>query len=131
MSEIVLKDFQKQVSQLVLRHRSLLDILSKYHQANSNVHRSVTKSITECGCIEVHAKKQNYSADMTKEQAMQQLESHVNGEPCEACLEAIGAELGRSLFYTAALCNVLDIELDEVVDKESTKCSTLGFFNMS
>jgi hypothetical protein len=131
MSEKDLKQFQDQVSELVLRHRSLLDILSKYNQTNSSVHRSVAKAITECGCIELKAQKQNYTEDMTKDQAIENLETHVKGIPCEQCKEVIGSELGRNLFYMSALCNLLEINLEEVVSNESDKCSTLGFFNMS
>jgi len=131
MTEKHLKQFQDQVSELVLRHRSLLDILSKYHQSNSSVHRSVVKAITECGCIELNAKKQVYVEDMSKEQAMELLETHLKGNPCEQCREVISAELGSSMFYMSALCNLLEINLEDVVANESNKCSTLGFFNMS
>lgn len=131
MSGKDLKQFQEEVSELVIRHRSLLDILSKYHQASSSVHRSVAKAITECGCIELAAKKQNYMENMSKDQAIELLETHVKGNPCEQCKEVISAELGSNLFYMSALCNLLDINLDEVVSNESNKCSTLGFFNMS
>lgn len=131
MSVLNLKEFQGQVSELLLRHRSLLDVLSKYQQSNSSVNRSVIKSITECGCIEVNAKKQKYSEDMTRDQASNLLETHMSGVPCEQCIEVIGAELGKNLFYMSALCNLLQIDLEEVVTTESKKCSTLGFFNMS
>lgn len=131
MSVNKLNLFQDQVSELVLRHRSLLDILSKYHQASASVHRSVSKSVTECGCIELHAKKQNYEENVSLEEASQSLQSHIDGEPCEQCRDVITSELGRNLFYMTALCNALDIDLEDVVEKESAKCATLGLFNMS
>jgi NTP pyrophosphatase (non-canonical NTP hydrolase) len=126
-----LKEFQNQVSELLLRHRSLLDVLSKYQQSNSSVNRSVIKSVTECGCVEVNAKKQEYNDETTRDQASQLLGTHMSGQPCDHCLEVIGAELGKNLFYMSALCNLLQIDLQEVVESESKKCSTLGFFNMS
>ncbi|HEX7056469.1 MAG TPA: DUF1573 domain-containing protein [Bacilli bacterium] len=131
MSCLQLKDFQDQVSELLLRHRSLLDVLSKYQQSNASVNRSITKAITECGCIEVNAKKQPYSADLSKERLKQMLDTHVSGQLCEQCQDIIRAELGRNLFYMSALCNLLHIDLEDVVRRESEKCSTLGFFNMS
>lgn len=131
MSSMDLKDFQDQVSDLLLRHRSLLDVLSKYQQSNSSVNRSVVKAITECGCIEVNAKKQNYDADMTAAQLKEMLATHVYGHLCEQCQEVVAAELGKSLFYMSALCNLLDVDLQDVLANESKKCSTLGFFNMS
>ncbi|MDP4095978.1 DUF1573 domain-containing protein [Paenibacillus sp. P96] len=131
MSAQSLHAFQDQVSELLLRHRSLLDILSKTNQSGASVNRAVAKAITECGCIEVHAKKQDYEADSGLEQAKVLLDNHVQGDLCENCKEVIVAELGRNLFYMSALCNLLDIRLEDVVEKESRKCSTLGLFNMS
>jgi hypothetical protein len=131
MNSLTLKQFQDQVSELLLRHRSLLDVLSKFQQSNAAVNRSVIKSITECGCIEVNAAKQVYHPEMTMDEAKATLGTHVNGQLCEQCMEVVGSELGRNLFYMSALGNILDINLEEVVENESKKCSTLGFFNMS
>ncbi|RAU94564.1 DUF1573 domain-containing protein [Paenibacillus sp. YN15] len=131
MSSPSLKEFQDQVGELLLRHRSVLDVLSKFQQSNAAANRAVMKSVTECGCIQVHAGKQNYTRDMTLEQAKEQLGTHLEGQVCENCKEVIASELGRNLFYMASLCNLLDLNLDKVVSQESTKCSTLGLFNLS
>ncbi|MFM9281675.1 nucleoside triphosphate pyrophosphohydrolase family protein [Paenibacillus jiagnxiensis] len=131
MSAQSLHAFQDQVSELLLRHRSLLDILSKTGQSGAAVNRVVAKAVTECGCIELHAKKQDYESESRLEQAKELLDNHVQGQLCENCKEVITAELGRSLFYMSALCNLLDIRLEDVVENESRKCSTLGLFNMS
>lgn len=131
MSSTELKDFQEQVSELLLRHRSILDVMSKLNQSTSSINRSVTKAITECGCIEVSAKRQEYSEDITADQAKAMLESHLNGQLCEQCFEMVTSEFGKNLFYMSALSNLLGINMDEVVSKESKKCSTLGFFNLS
>ncbi|WP_435922636.1 DUF1573 domain-containing protein [Paenibacillus sp. DYY-L-2] len=131
MSAPSLQSFQEQVSELLLRHRSLLDVMSKMGQTNAAAVRSVTKAITECGCVELHATKQEFEPGMSLEQAKETIKRHVQGELCENCRDAISNELGRSLFYMSALCNQLGIELDEVLEKESQKCSTLGLFNMS
>lgn len=131
MSAQSLHAFQDQVSELLLRHRSLLDILSKTGQSGAAVNRVVAKAVTECGCIELHAKKQDYESESRLEHAKALLDNHVQGQLCENCKEAITAELGRSLFYMSALCNLLDIRLEDVVENESRKCSTLGLFNMS
>jgi NTP pyrophosphatase (non-canonical NTP hydrolase) len=131
LNATTLSDFQNQVSELLLRHRSLLDVLSKHAEANSAVHRAVAKAVTECGCIEVHAQKQKYAQHMTREDAKNMLQTHVFGELCDHCLEVIGDELGKNLFYMTALCNLLHIRLDDVIEREAKKISTLGFFNMS
>jgi hypothetical protein len=131
MSSLTLKEFQDQVSELLLRHRSLLDVLSKFQQTGAAVNRSVVKSITECGCIEVNAGKQGYTPEMTLEEAKQVLGTHMAGELCETCRDAIGAEIGRNLFYLSALGNLLKLDLQVTVEDESKKCSTLGLFNFS
>ncbi|WJH36395.1 DUF1573 domain-containing protein [Paenibacillus sp. CC-CFT747] len=131
MNTLSLNQFQEQVSELLLRHRSVLDVLSKFQQSNAAVQRSVTKAITECGCVQVHAGKQQYSKEMTIEDAKKLLDTHMNGHLCENCLEIVSAEMGKNLFYMASLCNLLDIDMENVVDNESKKCSTLGYFNLS
>ncbi|OXM14969.1 DUF1573 domain-containing protein [Paenibacillus herberti] len=131
MSAPTLNDFQQQVSELLLRHRSVLDVLSKFGQAGAAVNRAVAKAVTECGCIEIQAVKQPYSDDPELETAKRLLETHMDGAVCENCRDVLKAELGRNLFYMSALCNLLEIDLDEVIEAESAKCSTLGVFNLT
>lgn len=131
MSTLTLKQFQDQVSELLLRHRSLLDVLSKYQQSNAAVNRSVVKAVTECGCLEVEAGKQHYTFNMTLNQAKEQLETHIAGQLCEHCVDVVQAEIGKNLFYMASLCNLLGLDLEQIVRQESEKCSTLGLFNLS
>ena len=98
-----LNQFQMQVADLLLRHRSVLDVMSKYGQSNASVNRAVTKAVTECGCIEVNAKKQFYENDSMLEQARSTLQTHITGHVCENCRDVLKAELGRHLFYMSAL----------------------------
>jgi len=131
MSTPTLEQFQMQVSEMLLRHRSLLDVLSKYGQSGASVNRAVAKSVTECGCIELNARKQEFADEVDLEQARTNMHHHVSGALCEHCKDAIQNELGRNLFYMSALCNLLDIQLDDVVARESGKCATLGVFNFT
>jgi hypothetical protein len=127
---ITLAEFQEQVSDLLLRHRSLLDVLSKTTQTSAAVNRAVAKAITECGCIELHARKQEYPEDANWQSMQAVLTHHIIGELCESCREAIISEIGRNLFYMSALGNLLNIRLEEeVITAEAKKCSTLGLFN--
>lgn len=131
MSAPTLDQFQQQVSELLLRHRSLLDVMSKFGQSGASVNRAVTKAVTDCGCIELNARKQQYSDELNLENAKSTLQSHLSGQVCEPCRDALKSELGRNLFYMTALCNLLDIDLDEVIADEYDKCSTLGLFNLT
>lgn len=131
MSSPTLSQFQEQVSGLLLRHRSLLDVLSKTQQTSASVNRSVIKSVTECGCISLQANKQPYQNELTLQETQELIQTHINGQLCEACVEAISDQLGKQLFYMSALCNLLGLDLEQIVEKESQKCSTLGLFNLS
>lgn len=131
MSTVGLDDFQKQVSELLLRHRSFLDVVSKFQESNARVNRSLIKAVTECGCLEVDASKQEYSDQESLNKAKSTFQTHLSGNLCDHCKEIASQEIGKNLFYLSALCNLLDIPLDDVVQKESAKLSTLGIFNMS
>lgn len=126
-----IEQFQDQVSQLLLRHRSVLDIMSKLNQTSAAVNRSVTKAITDCGCIELNASKQPFDQLESLDGARQNIPSHVSGQLCEHCKEFVETSLGRNIFYLTALCTQLDLDLREVIAKESDKCSTLGIFNLT
>jgi hypothetical protein len=131
MSAPTLQEFQQLVSELLLRHRSLLDVVTKFSQTGASVNRAVAKSVTECGCIELRAHQQGFSEDLPFDQALRLSKSHMHGELCENCRDTIRTEMGKNLFYLAAMCNLLDIRLEEVVAKEAEKCSTLGLFNLT
>jgi len=126
-----LDEFQKQVSQLLIRHRSVLDVISKTQDATARINRSLTKAITECGCVEVIAKKQPIDPDKSLHENRPNLETHFTGPLCEHCKEVLTAEIGKSLFYLAALGNITDIKLSDAVKDESDKLNTLGVFNLS
>jgi NTP pyrophosphatase (non-canonical NTP hydrolase) len=130
MSEGSLHSFQRQVDDLLLRHRSFLDTTSKLQEATARVNRSLMKAVTECGCLEVNARRQEFPPHIPPSAwGKTQLKSHVHGRLCENCLDVVKAEMGKNLFYLAALCNLLGIDLNDVLMQESKKLSTLGVFN--
>jgi NTP pyrophosphatase (non-canonical NTP hydrolase) len=59
------------------------------------------------------------------------MDSHIKGELCEHCREIIAEEIGNHLFYLAALCNLLDYDLEELIGSEFNRISTLGHFLLS
>ncbi|MBO8165240.1 MAG: DUF1573 domain-containing protein [Brevibacillus sp.] len=131
MSKSALDDFQEQVSQLLIRHRSVLDVISKTQESTARVNRALTKAITECGCIEVIAKKQPYDVNKTLQENAANLDTHLTGRLCDHCQEVITAELGKNLFYLTALCNLTDLKLSNVLQSESQRLHTLGVYNLS
>ncbi|NFN95260.1 DUF1573 domain-containing protein [Clostridium botulinum] len=129
MKDIIFDDFQNSVNDSLLRHKSILDILTKYSESSSRVNRAVAKSVTNCGCININASKQNsLNEDKSVDDLSTYLESHLSGELCESCREIIEKEIGNNLFYLTSLCNNLDINLYDVLLKEHDKINTLGKF---
>ena len=56
MKDIIFDSFQNDVSESLLRHKSIIDVLTKYSESSSRVNRAVAKAVTNCGCIEINAK---------------------------------------------------------------------------
>ena len=63
MKDLMFNDFQDLVSKQLLRHRSILDIITKSQEACARVNRAVVKSATTCGCIKINAEKQKKPND--------------------------------------------------------------------
>lgn len=131
MKDIICDEFQNTVSELLIRHQSILDVLSKSQEASSRVNRAVIKAVTSCGCIKVEAEKKSLPEDATFEDLRNFMDSHIKGNLCDNCKEIVEREIGRSLFYLAALCNHLDLNLYDAFLKEHKKLSTLRFFNFT
>jgi len=126
---MICNEFQEKVSEVLIRHKSILDIITKLDEYNARVNRAVIKSATSCGCISIKASRQEYNTE-TLEELRDSLKNHVNGELCEVCKEKIEEEMGAYAFYFAALCNTLDINLSDVMSKELDNLKTLGIYNL-
>ncbi|MBU5425621.1 DUF1573 domain-containing protein [Tissierella pigra] len=123
------KDLQEQVSQVLIRHKSILDITTKLDEYNARINRAVAKSVTSCGCISINASKQDFSND-SFEEMLDSVKNHLNGEICNSCKEVLSGEIGSYIFYLAALCNSLDLDLDEILKSEYNTIKTLGVFSL-
>jgi hypothetical protein len=130
INDIHMEDFQNVVNDLLMRNRSILDILSKIQTSAARVNRSVIKSVTHCGCIEIEGKKQTFPGEASIEDIQELLATQMNGKVCSECRRNIEKEIGDSLFYLAALCNTLGISLYDVILKEKETLSTLGSYSL-
>ncbi|MCJ7689208.1 MAG: DUF1573 domain-containing protein [Clostridiaceae bacterium] len=133
MKDCIFDNFQNSVDESLLRHRSILDIITKLQESEARVSRAVVKSVTNCGCIKVDAKKQYAPEnidDLDLDTLSASLDTHMEGNLCENCREVIQNELGNNLFYITSLCNLLDLNLYDVLLKEYDKISTLGKYTM-
>ncbi|MEQ8200919.1 MAG: DUF1573 domain-containing protein [Syntrophomonadaceae bacterium] len=132
MKDLICDEFQNTVGDLLIRHHSLIDVLSKLSECSGRVNRSVIKAVTDCGCICIEAKKVDIPEHLESVAELKAcLDSHLRGDVCPRCNEVIMGEMGKMLFYTAALCNILDINLYDVFIKENKKAHALGYFNMT
>jgi len=130
LKDFICDDFQQSVSQLLIRHKSILDIITKLEESQSRVNRAVVKAVTSCGCIQVSAQKQHIPHDADIKDLKSCMSTHIEGELCESCKDIIEKEIGNNIFYITSLCNTLDINLHDVLEKEYEKINTLGIYNM-
>lgn len=154
MKDIIFDNFQNDVNESLLRHRSILDIMTKLTESNSRVNRALAKAVTDCGCISIYAKKQdipskigelinnkNHSENTQKsngevnidfdneslsQQLTHQLTHQIEGNLCNNCREIIENEIGNNIFYLTSLCNSLDLNLYDILLKEENKINILG-----
>ncbi len=125
------KEFQEVVKELLVRHKSILDCLAKFQESTARVNRSITKTVTLCGCVSIQAGKQEFPEEGSLKDCVKYAHTHLEGQLCESCMEIVEDELGNHLFYLVALCNLLGVDLKEVLSKESSRLNTLGYFFLS
>ncbi|HHV34259.1 MAG TPA: DUF1573 domain-containing protein [Syntrophomonadaceae bacterium] len=131
MKDLICDEFQNAVSELLIRHHSVLDVLSKFQESCARTNRATIKAVTGCGCISIEAKKQDIPQDISLLEIKEYFGSHLNGELCPSCREIVETEFGNTLFYMAALCNLLNLNLYDLFLKEHSKLSTLRIFNLT
>ncbi len=131
MKDLLSDDFQQVVSECIVRHRSILDIISKQQEASGRVSRAVAKAATSCGCISINAEKAEIPEDISLQDLPNYMSNHVNGHLCDDCRDTLENEIGTQLFYLAALCNSFDLNLYDILLKERKRLHTLGIFNLT
>jgi len=131
VKDLLCDEFQNTVANLLIRHHSILDVLSKSDDSTARLHRAVVKAVTNCGCLQIDAKKKPIPPEASLSELKNYMESHLRGNLCPTCKEIVEAEMGKCLFYMTALCNLLDVNLYDVFLKEHKKVSTLRIFNLT
>lgn len=132
MKDVLCDGFQETVESYLMRHRSILDVMTKLTESTSRVNRAVAKAVTNCGCVEIEAVKQKIPPDLESlENLKEHMSTHLKGKLCEHCSEVLEDEIGRNLFYLAALCNLLNLNLHDILLKEQERVACLGMYNFS
>lgn len=96
MKDIMVDQFQYTVLELLVRNKSIIDQLTKYQDSNARVNRGIVKSVTQCGCIKIHAKKQNFPEDGDFEETKDSMKTHLEGKLCDNCRDLIEKDIGRN-----------------------------------
>lgn len=130
MKDTALDSFQYAVSELLVRNKSILDEMTKLEDSNARINRTVSKAVTQCGCIKINACKQEYCEGMEFEALKESFSSHLNGELCPACRDLVEKDIGRHLFYLTSLCNNLDLNLYDIIIKEVDRLHLFGKYSL-
>lgn len=130
MKDLIIDQFQNSVEEVLIRHVSLLDIITKFSEASSKVNRAVAKTITSCGCLELSNNPKNLPEDAVYDQLKEHGFTALQGELCPVCREKVESEIGNLMFYLAAMCNKADVNLYDVFLKEYDRIQTLGKYNL-
>lgn len=130
MNDIIVDNFQNSVSESLMRHKSIIDIITKLTESNARINRAVAKSVTSCGCVSISAHKQTLPDDASIENIPELLSSQIDGKLCDGCREVLEQEIGSNLYYIAALCDAFGINLFDVMLEEYKKVETLGMFSL-
>ena len=130
MKDIMVDDFQYTVQNLLVRNKSIIDSLTKFQDSNARINRSIVKAVTQCGCISINAGKQCFPENGTFEEIRDSMKTHLSGKLCDSCRDIIEKDIGRNLFYLASLCNILDLNLYDVIIKEHERIRMLGKYNL-
>ncbi|NTV90835.1 MAG: DUF1573 domain-containing protein [Clostridiales bacterium] len=127
---MMVDEFQNTVQELLIRNKSILDSITKFQDSNARINRSIIKSVTQCGCIRINAKKQDMPEDADFEEYKNAMDTHLEGKLCENCRDLLEKDVGRNLFYLASLCNTLDLNLYDIIIKEEERVKMLGQYNL-
>lgn len=131
MREADCADFQKTVSEYLVRNRSILDVMTKLQDAATRVNRALAKTVTSCGCLRIEASKQELPEDASISQVANYVKSHIEGKLCPNCADVIETELGNAFFYLAGICCLLDLDMQSVLERENDRINTLGVYSLT
>jgi hypothetical protein len=131
MREADCAEFQRTVSEYLVRNRSILDVMTKLQDAATRVNRALAKTVTTCGCLRIEASKQELPEDVSFSHVAEYVRSHIEGKLCPNCADVIETELGNAIFYLAATCCLLDLDLKSILERENDRINTLGVYSLT
>jgi hypothetical protein len=130
MSDKLCSDFQKSVDDVLVRHASILDVITKLQDSSSRTNRAAVKTITSCGCVRLNTLPNSKPKDVDYSKLRDFKLTQTDGEICPVCREKLEQEIGNNLFYLAALCNHFNLDLSDILEQEKSNLDTLGKFSL-
>lgn len=130
MKNFTIQEYQAQVDDVLVRHRSILDILTKLQESTAKVNRAVAKSATYCGCVTFNVEKQAIPEDTSFSEIKEHMKEHIDGQLCDICREKVEAELSANIFYFTTLCNAFNINVGDLITKHHEQLKTLGKYGL-
>ena len=125
-----LQNFHILANNILTRDRSLLDVMTKLQDSCSKVNRTISKAVTQCGCLTLHAKKQDFPVGSEYSQLSYYADDHTQGELCPRCRGFVEQAIGDNLFYLTSICNIFNISLEDIIQKELGQLTILGKYNL-
>lgn len=124
-----LLSLQQKANEYLIVNPAALQIMLQMQLNAARLHQSLLKAANTCGCIKLGTAKMPALPD---DADWQTLKSQPTGDDfsslCPECREELADRLGSLLFYAAALCNTLGIQLGDVCEHEIEKLDLLGYF---
>lgn len=130
LKNTVLDEFQYTANDLLVRNRNILDSLSKMNDSCARTARTLIKASTHCGCISINGEKQQTRDFSGIDELKCHMKPPVKGALCDNCRDLLEKEMGRNLFYLAAICNALDLNLYDIIIGELDRLKLLGKYNL-
>jgi hypothetical protein len=127
----LLEDFQDAVDGALIRHRSVLDAMTKLQESQARLARAAAIAVTVCGCVSVSAGRQRIPPEAELAELHDYVSSHLQGMLCDRCREQVETELGQTLFYLTAVATLYGVSVSDVVAKDLARLRTLGVFNLT
>ncbi len=131
MRDLLCDDFQASVSSHLVQNKSILDAITKLNEASMRVQRAITRAVTQCGCIRIEAARQRVPEVASLEELGRVLDSHVRGDLCSDCREVVETEVGNSLCYVAAVCELVGVSMYDCLIGVDKRIRALGMFHLS
>ncbi len=130
MSDKLCDKFQNSVDDVLIRHASILDIITKLQDSSSRINRAAVKTITSCGCVKLSTLPDLKAEDTNYSDLRNFTLTQTEGEICPVCKEKLEQEIGNNLFYLAALSNHFNLSLNDILEQEKSNLDTLGKFSL-